>query len=89
MSLGFPNRIRSYDARNKRVRFWGHDSAIEIAFFLKEDVLLFLAPGTAPDETAILRAFDANWSRIMEIAGRAYDHNHTHAHILAVKDFGG
>ena len=88
MSIGFPNRIRSYDARNKRVRFWGHDSAIEIAFFLDEDALFFMTPGLPSGEPAILRAFDANWSRIMEVASRAYSRTHTHAHILGAKDFG-
>ncbi len=87
MSLGFPNRIRSYDARNKRVRFWGHDSAIEIAFFLEEDALFFLTPGLPSGEPAILRAFDANWSRIIEVARRVYYRTHMHAHILAAKDF--
>ena len=88
MSIGFPNRIRSYDARNKRVRFWGHDSAIEIAFFLDEEALFLMTPGMPSGEPAILKAFDANWSRIKEVAGRAYTRTHTHAHILAAKDFG-
>lgn len=88
MSLGFPNRIRSYDARNKRVRFWGHDSAMEIAFFMDQDALCILTPGLSSGEPAILKAFDANWSRIMEVAGRAYNRTHLHAHILAAKDFG-
>ena len=88
MSIGFPNRIRSYDARNKRVRFWGHDSAIEIAFFLDEDALYFLTPGLPSGEPAILRAFDANWSRIKDVASKSYSRSRTHAYVLGAKDFG-
>lgn len=88
MSLGFPNRIRSYDSHNRRVRFWGHDRAIEIAFFLNEDALLVLAPEMPNGESAVLKAFDANWSRITQAAARAYGRNHMHAHILATTDFG-
>ncbi len=88
MSLGFPNRIRSYDARNKRVRFWGHDRTMEIAFFLDEDALFLMSPGMPSGEAAILRAFDSNWSRITEIADRAYVRGHSYALVLAAKDFG-
>ena len=33
MLLSFPNQSRSYDATLRAVRFWGHDGAMEVAFF--------------------------------------------------------
>jgi hypothetical protein len=87
MTLHFPNRSRSYDARNKRVRFWGHDSAMEVAFYLEETAIFQLAPETASEEEEILTAFDANWSRIMKTADRAYEGTHQYSHVLAAKDF--
>jgi hypothetical protein len=35
MALNFPNFSRSYDAAANRIRFWGHDGAVEIPFFLE------------------------------------------------------
>ncbi len=89
MSLNFPNRSRSYDARHGRVRFWGYDSAIEVAFFLDEDALFRLVPGTRSNEAEVLKAFDASRSRIMEIAAKVYARNRLHSHILAATDFAG
>jgi len=37
MALNFPNFSRSYDAAGNRIRFWGHDGAIEYLIqFLRE-----------------------------------------------------
>ena len=33
MSLNFPNPSRSYEPDHARVRFWGHDDAMEVSFF--------------------------------------------------------
>ena len=39
MTLNFPNQSRSYDATLRAVRFWGHDGAMEAAFFVNEGAL--------------------------------------------------
>ncbi len=87
MSLNFPNQSRSYEPRHARVRFWGHDSSMEVEFFVDEDALLRLSPGAGTDETAILRVFDANRARIMDAARKAYTGRLTHAFILSADDF--
>jgi hypothetical protein len=58
MSLSFPNRSRVYDATLRAVRFWGHDGAMEAAFFVNEDALKRIEPGMQPDEAGLLNAFD-------------------------------
>lgn len=87
MSLNFPNPSRSYEPDHARVRFWGHDSSMEVSFFLEEDALFLMAPGTAGDEKAILQAFDANRARIMEAARKAYTGRLTHSFILGADSF--
>ena len=89
MSLNFPNPSRSYEPDHARVRFWGHDASMEVSFFLEEDVLFRLSPGTAGDEKAILKAFDANRPRIMEAARKAYTGRQAHSFILGAANFGG
>ena len=39
MALSFPNKSRAFDATRRAVRFWGYDSAMEVAFFVTEDAL--------------------------------------------------
>jgi Protein of unknown function (DUF1488) len=72
MSLSFPNPSRSYDPDRRRVRFWGHDSAMEVPFFLEENALFILYPKTKNTEDAILAAFDAARERIFAVAAKVY-----------------
>ena len=72
MALSFPNRSRSYDAAGDRIRFWGHDGAIEVPFFMMLSALFRLYPRTNNTEAGILAAFDDGWSRICEVAMREY-----------------
>ncbi len=72
MSLSFPNPSRSYDPDRRRIRFWGHDSAMEVPFFLEEDAIFRLYPKTKNTEAAILEAFDTARDRIFAVATRAY-----------------
>lgn len=87
MTLLFPNESRSYDSRRHGVRFWGHDSALEI-FFLVE-VAAFVGPdaGHEPSEADCLRAFDAALGRIHAAARKAYDRGHKDSYVLTAKDF--
>jgi hypothetical protein len=47
MALSFPNDSRSFDATRRAVRFWGYDSSMETSFFVTENALQRLQPGTA------------------------------------------
>jgi hypothetical protein len=70
--IDFPNHSRSYDATRRVVRFWGHDSAIEAAFFISQDALTRIQPDVRLDEPGLLNAFDANRERICAAAARVY-----------------
>jgi hypothetical protein len=72
MSLNFPNPSRSYDPDRRRIRFWGHDSAIEVPFFLEENAIFVLYPKTKKTEAGILAAFDKARERILAVAARVY-----------------
>jgi hypothetical protein len=72
MSLSFPTVSRSYDPDRRRVRFWGHDNAIEVPFFLEESALWVLYPNTQNTEDGILLAFDRARERIIEVAAKIY-----------------
>ena len=70
--IDFPNHSRSYDSTRRAVRFWGHDSAIEASFFIKEDALTRIQPDAQPDEPGFLSAFDSNRDLICAAAARMY-----------------
>jgi Protein of unknown function (DUF1488) len=72
MSISFPNPSRSYDANRRRIRFWGHDGAIEVPFFLEEKAIFALYPKTKNSEADILEAFDLARERIFNVAAKAY-----------------
>ena len=72
MTLGFPNQSRSYDPRGQRVRFWGHDGAFEVCFFVEQEVFSRINPRAALDEDGILREFDRYRDRILEAANKMY-----------------
>ena len=87
MTLNFPNGSRSYDARRDLVRFWGYDSALEIAFFVEVGALHKLSPQTTGMEVGCLEAFDAARDRIHETARKVYSRAHKGAYLLAAADF--
>ena len=66
--LNFPNQSRVYDATRRAVRFWGHDSAMEASFFVNEDALKCIQPGTRVDEASLLSALDLN--RLTDLRSR-------------------
>lgn len=72
MSLSFPNPSRSYDPVSRRIRFWGHDSAMEVRFFLEENAIFILYPQTKNTEEAILTAFDNARQQIFAVAAKVY-----------------
>ncbi len=87
--LNFPNPSRSFDAAKNRVRFWGHDGALEISFVVEADALKQLCPEMSNVEAGFLKAFDATRARIHEVANKAYVRasDGTYAYILAAEDF--
>ncbi len=88
MAIHFPNPSRSYDADQRRIRFWGYDDAREVPFFLEESAIFKLAPRTVNAEAGILSAFDTARSRIQEAAAKAYAHARgRHFYVLAAADF--
>jgi hypothetical protein len=80
--LSFPNASRSYDPAADRIRFWGHDGANEIPFFLQASALLRLYPQTGSTTEAILAAFDDGRARIHEIAGKVYARERRRFYVL-------
>jgi hypothetical protein len=87
MTLTFPNPSRSYDAEHGRIRFWGHDDALEVPFFVEEAAIFRLFPKTRNAEEAVLAAFDAARERINEIAGKVYSRHGRSFYVLAASDF--
>jgi hypothetical protein len=87
MTLNFPNQNRSYDASRNRIRFWGHDSALEIAFFVEASALSKLDPQARNVEAELLDAFDGARDRIHETARKVYSRARNGAYLLAAADF--
>jgi len=87
MPLNFPNQSRWYDPTLRAVRFWGHDSAMEAAFFVEEDALRLMQPNMRCDEAGILDAFDFNLERIHAVAARVYARGSKGAYNLMSSDF--
>lgn len=75
MTLAFQNPSRSFDASVKCVRFSGHDTAIEVSFFLPLGALTQIYTGPLDLEADILRAFDEKLVTIHKAATKAYKQN--------------
>jgi hypothetical protein len=87
MSLSFPNASRSYDPDGHRIRFWGYDNALEVAFFVEEDAIFRLDPKAKDTETSLLATFDAYLERIRTVAGRMYSGSRRRFYTLVAADF--
>ena len=86
MPLSFPNQSRSYDARQRCVRFWAYDESLEIPFFVEADALCRIDPKATLDEPGLLNAFDCHRGRIFEAAGRIYSRRRRGSYTLAAAD---
>mgnify|MGYP001544479073 CR=1 FL=1 len=69
------------------MRFWAHDEALEIQFFLDAAALVQLNPGTALDEAGLLSTFDRNRAAIEGAAARVYVRHYRGAYVLMASDF--
>ena len=87
MALDFPNQSRSYDAKHRCVRFWGHDSAREVSFLIEEDALARIDRSAPRTEDEFLTAFDANRDRIFKAARKAYSSRGSGFFALAASNF--
>ena len=88
VGLEFPNRSRSYDPGNKRIRFTGHDGMFEIAFSIDVDALSSEILDVAEAESAYLKAFDAASAYILEVARTAYKRTKRHSYAFTAADVG-
>jgi len=88
VAINFPNPARSYEPARNCVRFWGHDRAMEVVFFLDEDAIFKIAPQTVRGEPGILKAFDLARDRIQAVAARVYAASRgRHSFPLVAADF--
>ena len=87
MALSFPNRSRFYDATRRAVRFWGYDGAMEMSFFVAEDLLKRLQPNTQFNETSLLAAFDLNRDLVEAAAIKVYVRGLKGSYDLLIADF--
>ena len=86
MPLNFPNQSRSYDARQRCVRFWAYDEALEIPFFVEAEALCHIDPKATKDELGLLNAFDLHRGRICKAAGRIYSRRRRGSYTLTALD---
>ena len=86
MPLSFPNESRSYDARQRCVRFWAYDEALEIPFFVEAEALRHVDPKATIDEQGRLGAFDRHRARIFKAADRIYSRRRRGSYTLAASD---
>jgi len=87
VSLMFPNTSRNYDTARRRVRFWGHDGAFEICFFVEQSAIALMSPGTVVDETGALTTFDRSREKIIAAARSAYRGHGTGTYSLVAANF--
>jgi hypothetical protein len=87
--LSFPNESRIYDARQRCVRFWAYDEALEISFFVEADALCRLDPSATNDEPGLLGAFDRCRGKVFRSADRVYSRRlRKGSYTLAASDMG-
>ena len=86
MAIEFPNPSRSYDAKSRCVRFWGHDDASEVSFLIEEEALRNFDEATG-GEDGLLTSFDDNRSQYPFAARKAYSRRGSGFYRLAASDF--
>ncbi|MES5047293.1 DUF1488 domain-containing protein [Rhizobium nepotum] len=72
MGISFPNEARSFDDKNRCVRFIGYDGMFEIKFYLATEVLACGKSHRNASEDDYLTSFDALRPRILKAATSAY-----------------
>ena len=87
MGISFPNASRSFDEKNRCVRFTGYDGMFEIKFFVASEVLSSETPHHTVNEADLLASFDALRARILNVAVLAYKKSKSSAITLDLSHF--
>ena len=87
MALNFPNASRRFNERRGSVQFWGHDSSLEVSFFVDTKALKTLSPQREETEEKYLAVFDGALERIHAVARKKYSRNRKDAYFLSAEDF--
>lgn len=87
MGVRFPNEARSFDNKNRCVRFSGYDGMFEVKFYLATEVLACEKSHRNASESDYLTSFDALRPRILKVAASAYSKAQTSAISLSLQDF--
>ncbi|SDB74414.1 Protein of unknown function [Agrobacterium fabrum] len=87
MGISFPNEARSFDNRNRCVRFTGYDGMFEIKFYLATEVLACAKSHRDTTEADYLASFDALRPRILKAAISAYSKARSGAIMLDLTHF--
>ncbi|MBO0145480.1 DUF1488 domain-containing protein [Agrobacterium sp. Ap1] len=88
MGIRFPNEARSFDDKNRCVRFSGYDGMFEVKFYLATDVLACGKAHRHASESDYLTTFDASRRRILKVATNAYLSAQSNSISLSLQDFG-
>jgi hypothetical protein len=87
MGISFPNEARSYDDKNRRVRFTGYDGMFEVKFYVAAEVLGCQKSHRNASEGDYLASFDALRPRILKAAASAYGKSRSSAITLDLGNF--
>ena len=87
MGISFPNEARSFDDKNRCIRFTGYDGMFEIKFYLATEVLACEKSHRNASEDDYLTSFDALRPRILKAATSAYLKTRSSAITLDVAHF--
>ncbi|MBA8801046.1 hypothetical protein FHW77_004801 [Agrobacterium sp. RC10-4-1] len=87
MGISFPNEARSFDDRNRCVRFTGYDGMFEVKFYLATEVLACEKSHRNTSEADYLASFDALRPRILKAAISAYSKTRSSAITLDLTHF--
>jgi hypothetical protein len=87
MGISFPDQTRSFDGKNRCVRFNGYDGSSEIKFYLATEVLADERVDRNASESEYLTSFDALRPRILKAAISAYCSSRTSTIVLDLTHF--
>jgi hypothetical protein len=87
MGISFPHLARSFDDKNRWVRFTGYDGMLEIKFYLATEVLASEKSHRNASEGEYLTSFDALRPRILKAATSAYARNRSSTIMLDLTHF--
>ncbi|MBB4351140.1 DUF1488 domain-containing protein [Aliirhizobium cellulosilyticum] len=87
MGIRFPNEARSFNDKNRCVRFSGYDGMFEVKFYLATDVLACGKAHRHASESDYLTSFDALRPRILKVATSGLLESAIEFHLLKLTGF--